>query len=670
VYLKRKVLWFFLAVLLSGCGGGGSDTDPVTQTSKIPDASVVSDTESPVFTTQSTVAVEENLLSVMTVHADDARLVRYDVSGGSDSSCFSIDSSSGFLTFKKPPDFEAPADSNRDNRYEVSVSATDTSGNRASQDIYVTVTDFNELYANDADGDYIPNEVETLIGSDPNNADEDSNGIEDGLDTQGMHGDTFFDMQWYIHSLGNYTNDSNVLSIIGNDLGLLALYHNYMGYNHGDNIIIQVVDTGIDTDHEDLKDNMDLTRSYDGETVGDPVGNHPHGTMVAGIMAARAFNAKGVRGIIPFARIAGSNWLSSGQSIEALEKAWLSGEGANEIAVSNNSWGRYSDTDTDYEDIMELGSRTLRDGRGRIYVFAAGNDRTDHGNANLQYILSNRYAIAVAALKHDNTYADYSSPGANILISGYGGNNYDDSPTIGTTTVMGTSTNTGNVNTKNTWENDVNGNYTYIMNGTSAASPTVAASIALVLEACPDLTWRDVRYLVARHAKQVDPSKSTWVTNGSGLKHSIDYGFGLINAQGIIDECSSAYVNLPIEQSILYSRNFNTLIADNNTTFSFEMNVTEAIDVEWVEVTVDSNSTNASDYRITLKSPENTKITLMTEGAKISGAWMEGGFRFSTPAMMDESSLGVWTIDVRDTKLGIEGSLTKIGLKIYGHEER
>ena len=91
-------------------------------------------------------------------------------------------------------------------------------------------------------------------------------------------------------------------------------------------------------------------------------------------MAARAFNGKGVRGIIPFAKIAGSNWLDA-QRTPALEKAWLTGDGANDIAVSNNSWGSYFDTDTLYESIMELGTRTLRDGKGRIYVFAGGNDR-------------------------------------------------------------------------------------------------------------------------------------------------------------------------------------------------------------------------------------------------------------------------------------------------------
>lgn len=651
--LKKLVSPIVSILFMYGCGGGSGNTS--------------SDTTPPEFISPKNVSIEENQVDILTVHANDTTTVSYAVSGGKDSSKFSIDHVSGLLSFKTAPDFETPTDSNGDNSYDVIVSATDTSGNQSQQNMIVTVTDFNELYDNDADGDYIPNEIEVFIGSNPNRNDENHNGVEDGLDTQGMKGDLFFDKQWHIRSLGTYTNDSNVLTIIGNDLDLLDTYRSYMGYNHGNNIIIQVVDTGVDADHEDLSENMDLSRSYDGESVGDPSGSHPHGTMVAGIMAASAFNGKGTRGIIPFAKIAGSNWLGESQSLAGLEKVWLSGEGANEIAVSNNSWGTYFDTDTEYEDIMELGTRNLRDGKGRIYVFAGGNDREIKGNVNLQYILSNRFAIAVAALKHDNTHADYSSQGANILVSGYGGNYYDDSPTIGTTTVMGASSNTGDIDTKNTWSEDVNENYTFAMNGTSAASAMVAASIALVIEACPDLTWRDIKYLIAKHAKQVDPSNSTWVVNSAGFRHSIDYGFGLINPQGMIDECISDYVKLPQEDRISVQTIFNTVIADDNSTYSFDMNISGSLDCEWVEVTVDSNITNASDYRISLVSPSGTKTKLIGEGAKISGGWMDGGFRFSTPAMMKEPVYGTWRVEFTDTKPGVEGALKKIEIRIYGH---
>ncbi len=642
-------------ILFTGCGGGGGGGS--------------SDTTAPNFTSSSTASVEENQVDVLTVHAEDTTTVTYSITGGNDSSKFSIGSVSGELTFKTAPDFEVPTDVGANNIYEVTVTATDTSNNSTQQQIAVTVTNIDDLSSEDSDGDYIPNNIETLIGTDPNDPDENNNGIDDGLDTEGAYGDTFFDMQWHIHSLGSFVNDSGVLTIIGNDLDLLDTYHSYMGYNSSSNIIVQVVDTGVDADHEDLINNMDLTRSYDGENVGDPSPNtlmtsYEHGTMVAGIMAAEAFNGKGVRGIAPFAKIAGSNWLET-QGPTELEKVWLTGEGANEIAVTNNSWGSYFSTETEYEEIMALGTSTLRDGKGRIYVFAAGNDRKSNGNANLEYSLSNRYGIAVAALKHDNTHASYSNPGSNILVSGYSGDYASNSPTIGTTTVMGTATNTGIG--KDTWTEDTNKNYTYAMNGTSSASPTVAASIALVLEACPDLTWRDVKYLTAKHAKRIDESNPTWVQNSSGLWHSIDYGFGLINVKGMIDECTSNYNNLHAEQNITAIKTFNTFIPDNNVTYSFTVNMPNNIDIEWVEVTIDNNSTAAQDYRVELTSPHGSKTTLMTEKSTEGGSWMKNGFRLSTSAMIDETSNGDWIIEITDTWANDKGTLKNIELKIYGH---
>ena len=58
---------------------------------------------------------------------------------GADSHAFEI-SSGGVLTFRSPPDFESPADSNGDNRYEISVVATDDQGLTDSMDVTVTVT--------------------------------------------------------------------------------------------------------------------------------------------------------------------------------------------------------------------------------------------------------------------------------------------------------------------------------------------------------------------------------------------------------------------------------------------------------------------------------------------------------------------------------------------------
>ena len=556
--------------------------------------------------------------------------------------------------------------------YNLSAIATNGAGDSQAVDVNLSI-DVSPIGDQDSDG--IPDSIEILIGTNPALADEDGDGVMDGLQLSGSKGDAFFDKQWHLNSLGTQVNDSGVATIVGNDLGLLELYHKYMGYNEGTPIIVQVVDDGVDANHEDLVDNMDLSRSSQHSggtiTVGDPSPQNSestHGTKVAGIMAARAFNGVGLRGIAPFAKIAGSNWIED-QTSAGLEKVWLTGDGANEIAVSNNSWGAYFSNGNAYEYYLKQGSETLRDGKGRIYVFAAGNERGDAGNSNLSYVANNRYAIAVAALKHDNTYASYSSPGGNVLISGYSGEFYQDAPTIGTTTVEGSSSNTGDLNTKTTWSEDTAQNYTFGMNGTSAASPVVAGCIALVLEACPSLTYRDVKYLLAKHGKKVDSSNATWQQNGGGLWHSTDYGYGLVNPQGMIDDCTSTYVNLPAEKTFEVFSEVNATLA-NGATRSFSTIIEDANSsiVEWIELSVDSNYTRPEDFVVSLTAPSGAKSKVV-DWNYASGAWMDGGFRFGVAGFVDENSSGQWSVEIADadTVNTASADIKSIKLKFYGH---
>jgi len=427
---------------------------------------------------------------------------------------------------------------------------------------------------------------------------------------------------------------------------------------------LQIVDSGIDVNHEDLKDNIDLNRSLNGSETGEPTPGgvfKPHGTMLAGIVAAMAFNGKGVRGVAPFAKIAGSNWLVS-QSLDGLDAAWYSGEGANEIAVSNNSWGTYYTTDTFYEDIMEQGTKDLRNGKGRVYVFASGNARTSNADANIQYVINNRFALVVSAIEHNNKVASYSTPGANIWISAYGGSvSYDEGPTIATTYLSGEST--------RTWAEDQKGNYTYAMAGSSAAAPMVTGEIALLLEACPDLGWRDVKYILAKSAKQIDSQNSSWVTNAAGLHFSRDYGFGLVNVKDAIEICKNGYNNISMTKTS--STTFET-----NSTIGSKKDITIAIKndmkIEWVEATLDIDTQGASDIDIFITSPSGTKVQLLKHGTHVgqffipNKDWMKGGFRFSTGAFLDESSIGDWSLEIVNTKTQ-EATLKKAELKVYGH---
>jgi hypothetical protein len=89
--------------------------------------------------------VPENGLAVTTVAAADAdgTSPTYAIVGGADAGFFTIDSTTGALSFVSPPDFEAPGDADSNNIYELVVAASDGSLSD-SQAISVTVSNANE----------------------------------------------------------------------------------------------------------------------------------------------------------------------------------------------------------------------------------------------------------------------------------------------------------------------------------------------------------------------------------------------------------------------------------------------------------------------------------------------------------------------------------------------
>src|SRR5699024_7174230 len=127
----------------------GSNTDVQAITVKVTD--VNENLNAPVITSNgggntATINVAENSTAVTTVTATDAdagTTLTFSISGGADQALFTINGTTGVLTFNSAPDFENPADANGDNNYEVSVQVSDGS-NTDVQAITVKVTDVNE----------------------------------------------------------------------------------------------------------------------------------------------------------------------------------------------------------------------------------------------------------------------------------------------------------------------------------------------------------------------------------------------------------------------------------------------------------------------------------------------------------------------------------------------
>ena len=90
------------------------------------------------------IAENSSAISVVTGADVDRDVVRFSIAGGADAARFQLDPATGALAFVAAPDFESPADSDRDNVYEVLVGANDGRGGSALQSLRVAVSGINE----------------------------------------------------------------------------------------------------------------------------------------------------------------------------------------------------------------------------------------------------------------------------------------------------------------------------------------------------------------------------------------------------------------------------------------------------------------------------------------------------------------------------------------------
>ena len=481
----------------------------------------------------------------------------------------------------------------------------------------------------------------------------------------------------------------------------------------GKNIEIAISDTGVDFNHADLKNNINTRDSinlYDpSELPYDFVG---HGTAVAGIIAAEAYNNLGSRGIAPDSQLRIINFLDSHQTSEMLfQQAML------DVDIFNYSYGdftrRYIASDSDYEEVLKWGTTNLREGLGAIYVKAAGNEYNYRAlnfagvqsailpyNANLPQDNESPYLIVVGALNHRGVKASYSNAGSNLWISAFGGEvDYGQVlPAILTTDISGCLSGYSQINDRVNlfeYQHALNSNcdFTSTMNGTSAAAPMISGAVALMLERNPTLTWRDVKYILAKTAKKIDANfnlhdhpqsefnlsnyqyELTWIKNTADFNYHNWYGFGLIDIDAAIVMASTYYSELGDLQEIEVNWSGQRGIPDHNADgveLSLQMN--QNIKIEFVQVSLDltSHAENNIGWQgeigVELTSPSGTKsILLNMNNSLLSGNGVHfENLKLLSNAFYQESSQGVWKLKIIDGFAGQTGSVMKAQLNIMG----
>ena len=452
----------------------------------------------------------------------------------------------------------------------------------------------------------------------------------------------------------------------------------------GRGIKVAIVDSGIEKNHPDLIDNLDLNLSYRySDKSSDPTpdenqlvylpADSGHGTSCAGIIGAVTNNNLGVAGVAPDVELVGFNTFSSG-----LDADFEDALGNLNVDISNNSWGGESASIL-YDDPwslngIEQGIKKGRNGKGIIYVFASGNEG---GNSNYSILHGSKYILNIGAVTYNAKVPFYSNYGDNILIGAPAGD-VDPSSGFGifTTDLMGEKYGfDGKDSLTKTLKNreDYNGDYTGLMNGTSSATPFVSGIVALMLEANPELTYRDVKYILAKTAKPLNKDLRiyNWEKNGAGIDYSPYYGFGVIYPKKAI-EMAETFAGLPEEKIIIKENNEPKDLNINNPEIVTEINIDDNISIEHVKLNIDFfySSNNIETLRLKIISPSGTTSNILFE-LRYSLA-LEGSLRkwsFASLKFLDEHSQGTWKIilDNKNIDGKISGKLYSVGLEISGH---
>jgi subtilisin family serine protease len=529
--------------------------------------------------------------------------------------------------------------------------------------------------------------------------------------------DPLVTQQWHLKNTGQNAFADGV-GVAGIDINVDPVFANF-GFT-GSGVTVAVVDTGLEILHEDLAANVVPGGSWDfinNDT--DPTNtvdvDGDHGTSVAGLIAM-ARNTVGGIGVAPQAQLKGFNFISSTQTLQMFLDS-IGGSTSNptssDVFVFNQSFGSSPTNDTVINATLEAqylsGVTSLRGGKGALYVKAAGNGFNgicpatglSCENANFDPENTIPFQIVVGAVNADGVKASYSTAGSAIWVSApggefgrNGGSGVRIEPAMVTTDqstcAKGYSTNT--IDNGSAFDNggapNTACNYTNGMNGTSSATPVTAGVIALILEANPALTWRDVKHILASTARQIDASRlavnfsltggtyiaePAWLTNAVGFNFHNWYGFGMVDASAAVNMARTytlGQLGTFVDTGFISSTALSLPIPDFSvvgTTDQLTVPGTPVQVIEAVQISVNATHPFIGDLGIELTSPSGTRSVLKNILDGFGASDNLNGMVLLSNTFYGENPAGIWTIKVVDGDSLDVGTLTGWSIRVYGH---
>ena len=525
--------------------------------------------------------------------------------------------------------------------------------------------------------------------------------------------------QWHLKNTGQNAFADGV-GVAGMDINVDPVYST-LGLE-GSGVIAAVVDTGLEIGHEDLTANVVPGGSWDfANSDTDPTNTAAttgdHGTSVGGLIAMTRNTVGGI-GVAPKAQLKGFNFLSAQSQQNFVDSLGGSAVSPNsmDVFVFNQSFGVSPTQDFPVDPADEAlylsGVTNLRGGKGALYVKAAGNGfngpcgATGLSCENANFDPSNTlpYQIVVGAVNADGIKSSYSTAGSAIWVSAPGGEFGHNAAvaggagTVGVEPAMVTTDQSGctvgysrtGANTSlfnNGSAQNVNCRYTNTMNGTSSATPVTAGVIALLLEANPALTWRDVKHILALTARQIDATRPAvtvalpggsyiaepaWTTNAAGRRFHNWYGLGMVDASAAVNMARNSYTLLgPFSNTgFIASAALALAIPDDSAvgaTTTLNVPNTPGVQIiEAVQIRVNITHTFTGDLGIELTSPSGTRSVLKNIADGFGGSDNLTNWVILSNAFYGENPTGTWTIKVVDAFAVDTGTLTSWAIRVYG----
>lgn len=429
----------------------------------------------------------------------------------------------------------------------------------------------------------------------------------------------------------------------------------------GKGVVVTILDDGLETDHPDLLANYDKNASYDVNSHDpdpqpryDMIDSNRHGTRCAGEVAATANNSLCAVGVAFGASVGGVRMLD-GDVTDAVEARSLS-LNPQHVDIYSASWGPDDDGKT-VDGPGELATRAFiegvtkgRNGKGSIFVWASGNGGREHDNCNCDGYTNSIWTLSISSATERGEVPWYSEMCSSTLAATYS---------------------SGAINEKQVVTTDLHHSCTAGHTGTSASAPLAAGICALALQANRDLTWRDMQHIVVRTARPERLSLGgEWRINGVGRNVSHSFGYGLLDAAGMV-RLARTWRTVPPQRRCELAAPRPQRAVPPRSTVTMQLDIGSCPGVnylEHVQARVSLSATRRGDLRIALTSPAGTKVTLLAPRPHDSSRAGFSSWPFMSVHMWGESPLGLWQLEVSNEGRYMAGPLTQWELIFYGTE--